>query len=300
MSKKTFTVISNIQSNIQPNVKSNVNCKGLAVIKNKKSNKKLKINRKINNKNMGNVKKIVKNNVKSKIKSNIKNDMKNDVKNDVKNEEKNNMINNVKNNKNDDNIDSMDIIDDTHNINNINSIDTTDSTDRIKKADSLKPTIHYDSASKKKYLLKIRKKKLFTELTNVKLEYKKYGVCDSYIKFGTPSLDEVIKGMQQKTEYETKRLRNLLEGLKHHGALYDDRISYYQKYIKYGGNLKKTIEDGEIEWFYLNKTNYLDLLKIYKNEDKAQSKALNKYIRECGIDQYIEKIREKDMKICIY
>ena len=151
-------------------------------------------------------------------------------------------------------------------------------------------TVRY---AKKNNKILLRKKELFDHLNNNKLEYIKNGICDSYIKYGTPSLNDVINNIQIRSDVQTKRLTRLINRLKKKGEMYDENVSYYKKYVKYGGDIKHTIDEGIKEWFYINKTNYLELLKIYKEEDKAQSKAFNQYIKQYGPNKYTEKIRSE-------
>ena len=47
----------------------------------------------------------------------------------------------------------------------------------------------------------------------------------------------------------------------------------------------------------INKTNYLQLLTKFKDEDIAQTNAFNKYIMEHGQDKYTEIIRKTEMMI---
>src|SRR5579872_2872269 len=146
----------------------------------------------------------------------------------------------------------------------------------------------------------LRKRQLFDQLSDNKLEYTRNGICDSFIKFGTPSLNTVIEDVQKKSEIQTKRLRKLLRRLKEEGEVYDERISYYKQYIKNGGDIDYYVEEGIKEWFYINKTNYLKFLKMYKNEDLSQTKAFNEYIKNVGYDKYTERIRRSEMVLRLY
>jgi len=154
-------------------------------------------------------------------------------------------------------------------------------------------------AKKDKKIL-LRKKELFDHLSDKKLRYIKNGICDSYIKYGTPSLNDVISDIYTKSEIQLKRLERLIKRLKKEGEVYDENVSYYNKYVKYGGDIDHAIEEGIKEWFYINKTNYLELLKIYKEEDKAQAKAFNQYIKRHGSNKYTEKIRKTEMVLRLY
>lgn len=159
------------------------------------------------------------------------------------------------------------------------------------------PIVRYEEDNKKVLL---RKKQLFDKLTDNKLEYMRDGMCDSFIKFGIPELNTVIKGVQQKTVVQSKRLTLLLKHLKKKGELYDETNSYYKKYIKYGGELDYHIDEGIKEWFYIHKTKYSEYIKIYKDEDKAQTKAFNEYIKNNGHDKYTDRICQTEMIVRLF
>ena len=146
----------------------------------------------------------------------------------------------------------------------------------------------------------LRKRELFSQLDDKKIEYSNNGICDSYIKYGVPSLNDVMSNMHIKTEVHTKRLLRLIKRLKKEGEVYDENISYYKRYIRNGGDIEYAINEGIKEWFYINKTNYMELLKMYKDEDRAQAKALNNYININGVDKYTERIRKTEMVVKFY
>ena len=85
---------------------------------------------------------------------------------------------------------------------------------------------------------------------------------------------------------------------------YDSRVSYYREYVEQGTNLKTAISRGKKEWFLLNKTRYLKLLKIYKDEERAEHVAIERYLRKNGCDRqfknHIGVRREFEMKIKLY
>ncbi len=159
-----------------------------------------------------------------------------------------------------------------------------------------KPIINYDKNNK----ILLRKKKLFDHLDNEKLEYIKFGICDAYIKFGSPSLEVVVKDMQNMSEKKMTRLKKLLKKLREDGEIYDENNSYYQLYIKNGFDFDYAVNEGIKEWFYINKTNYLELLKNYKDEDKAQAEAYNQYVKLNGYDKYTERIQKTEMSLNLY
>lgn len=164
------------------------------------------------------------------------------------------------------------------------------------KVDNVKPRIRYNNENN----ILLRKKELFEKLDNEKLNYIKNGICDSYIKFGKPSLDTVINSIHEKNNIKSKRLQKLINLLKEEGEEYDENNSYYKNYIKNGGDIRYAINEGIKEWFFMNKTHYLKFLKKYKNEEIAELKALNKYINDFGTDKYTEYIRKSEMNIKLY
>jgi hypothetical protein len=162
--------------------------------------------------------------------------------------------------------------------------------------DNKKPVVKMN----KEYKMKVRKKQLFDRLNDTKNEYKKNGICDQYIKFGKMNVEDVIDKINDQNNEEMQRYNKLSKKLKKRGLKYDDKVQYYRDYIKKGGNIYDAIKDGEIEWFYLRKTDYSDLLKKYRNEELAQNKALQKYIVLNGRDEYVNKILKREMTVCIY
>ena len=151
----------------------------------------------------------------------------------------------------------------------------------------------------KKYKLAFRKKILFDKLNRVKLQYIKNGICDSYIKYGKPSLSEVLINFQDKTNNEFNRLQFLIKKLKSRGIKYDERVKIFTTYTKRGGDINKVLDEGETEFLYWNFTDFPSLINKYP-EEIAKNIAMNKYIRENGRDKYINKIIKKEMTLNLY
>jgi hypothetical protein len=161
-------------------------------------------------------------------------------------------------------------------------------------------TVRNDSNQK----FKVRKKQLFEKLNTHKLTYIKGGICDSYIKYGYPTLEDVISDVSSREEEEERRLQKLLNALKRKGLQYDPNVSYFKEYIEQGTDIKNALKEGKKEWFYLNKTNYTMILPKYKDEDKAQRIALQEYVNQYGYDNYVKMYigicKEFEMKIQLY
>ena len=165
-----------------------------------------------------------------------------------------------------------------------------------------KITIHYEYDSHNK--IRIRKKQLFDQLDTLQLTYVKGGICDSFIKYGYPSLDKVINDVQQSTTLEDRRLEKLVKNLEKRGLKYDSRVTYYREYVEQGTDICTAIREGKREWFLINKTAYLRLLTIFKDEERAEEKAIQRYLKKYGYTQefrnHLGRQREFEMKICLY
>lgn len=146
----------------------------------------------------------------------------------------------------------------------------------------------------------VRKKKLYSSLSEEKLTYVKNGICDSYILYGKPSLNNVLDNIKVKNATKMNRLMKLLNKLNELGEEYDEDNSYFKKYLIIGKNLNYYVTEGIKEWFYLNKTIYPSLIKKYSNSEFAKIKALNDYIKQNGTDKYTEMIRKEDMVVRLY
>jgi hypothetical protein len=123
---------------------------------------------------------------------------------------------------------------------------------------------------------KIRKKELFDKLKENKLEYKKNSICDAYIKFGSPNINEVIDILLKNQLDEINKFIFLIDELNKRNISYDNRIPIFKTYIKNDIDINETIKIAETEKFLIDNTNYLSLLKIYDN-NIAKDLALQKY-----------------------
>jgi hypothetical protein len=164
-----------------------------------------------------------------------------------------------------------------------------------------KVTVRYEKSANR---VKVRKLQLFDKLNSHKLTYIKGGICDSFIKYGFPSLDEVIDNVQNTTELEDKRLEKLIRHLEKRQLQYDSRVSYYREYVEQGTNLRTAIREGRREWFLINKTCYQKILALYKDEERAEEEAINRYLKKEGYDRefqrHLGKRQEFEMKIRLY
>jgi hypothetical protein len=164
-----------------------------------------------------------------------------------------------------------------------------------------KITVRYEKSAHK---IKVRKRQLFDKLNSRKLTYIRGGICDSFIKYGYPSLDEVIDDVQNTIELEDQRLEKLIRHLEKRRLIYDSKVSYYREYVEQGTDLRTAIREGKREWFLINKTCYLKLTALYKDEERAEKIAIDRYLRKNGYDRefrrHLGKRREFEMTIRLY
>ena len=69
------------------------------------------------------------------------------------------------------------------------------------------------------------------------------------------------------------RLVELIEKLKEYGKKYNENVSYYQKYIRNGGDINYMIREGLKEEYYLTDETYNFYLNAYKDENIAEKYA---------------------------
>lgn len=128
---------------------------------------------------------------------------------------------------------------------------------------------------------KKRKKDLLSKIKLFKLQYIQNSICDGYIKYGFPNLDDVLEYLIKKQSEENNRLYELIHKLEQKNIEYDKDVPAFKKYIKCGGNIKEAIKNGELELLLVKNTNYLKLLEKY-DDITAKDLSLAKYINKGG------------------
>lgn len=111
-----------------------------------------------------------------------------------------------------------------------------------------------------------RKIKLLNKLKDMKLNYVSGGICGEYINYGKHDINFVINELLKKQTSKYDRLYLLLNELRNKNLEYDDRIPSYQKYLKYGGELEKIINNGQIEKILIDETDFLEI----KNDNDSE------------------------------
>jgi len=143
---------------------------------------------------------------------------------------------------------------------------------------------------------KIRRDNLMKMLKEHKLEYIKNGICDAYIKYASPSLEDVLNILQEKRIEKRERMIVLLDKLKLLDIEYLDTVFAFKDYINNGGSIDEAIKEGNIEIFLMKETNYLELLKQHERED-AKEIALINYVSSGGNNETLLNVIKRTMTI---
>jgi len=132
-----------------------------------------------------------------------------------------------------------------------------------------------------------RKESLINKLKELKLDYDK-NICDQYIKFGTLNLEDVICALYKKQTDRNDKLCTLLEELRNRNLEYDEKVPSYKKFLKVGGNLDKTIENGELEKILIEETDYLSIIDDI-NSETAKEISLNVFYKKGKKNKIVDK-----------
>lgn len=103
-----------------------------------------------------------------------------------------------------------------------------------------------------------RRAMLIEALECNKLEYKSYGDCFSYVKYGVPAIETVISNELEKLEKKRSRKIRLAKELAKHEIPLDETLPSCYNYINNIGckNLTETINEIRAEQYMKNNTNY--------------------------------------------
>jgi hypothetical protein len=142
-----------------------------------------------------------------------------------------------------------------------------------------------------------RKIQIMDALKENKLENIKPSLCKSYIKFESPSLEDIIELFKKEQNNKETRLENLIKELKLSGKKYDDNVPSYLKYVKEGGSIKYAIEEGEIERSLVYATKYLHYLK-HNDVQTARYLATIEFMNSGKRDDVIHKFASNKNTLC--
>jgi hypothetical protein len=107
----------------------------------------------------------------------------------------------------------------------------------------------------------LRRKEIDSILREQRLDNIKPNMYASYVKFGVPNIETLISTFKREQSDKEDRLLKLIKELKKSGKEYDENIPMHEKYIKEGGDIKKIIEESDLEKSLIYNTNYKHYLK---------------------------------------
>lgn len=144
-----------------------------------------------------------------------------------------------------------------------------------------------------------RKKNLQKKLADYKLDYRNIGDCFTYVKYGYPEIEDVIKNEIERYIKLSRRRDILCKELKKYDIPYDERndsICYNYIHGISEKSLYDIVNDAKIENFYKTQTEYPKIFHLYSDE-KAKDIALQNYLNkteEKNIDQIANQLLENE------
>jgi len=130
-----------------------------------------------------------------------------------------------------------------------------------------------------------------------KLEFKNYGEVYSYINYGKPDIETIIKNELTKLADKNKRRLELSNELNKLNIPFDETFKACYEYINNIGTKDFTdiIRSIEIEHFLTTKTNYIELRKKYDRKT-AQDMAMMYYSEKESMPKNIVELNT--IKVC--
>jgi len=130
-----------------------------------------------------------------------------------------------------------------------------------------------------------------------KLEFKNYGEVYSYINYGKPDIETIIKNELTKLADKNKRRLELSNELNKLNIPFDETFKACYEYINNIGtkDFIDIIRSIEIEYFLKTKTNYIELRKKYDRKT-AQDMAMMYYSEKESMPKNIVELNT--IKVC--
>jgi len=180
-------------------------------------------------------------------------------------------------------------------INDIKKIVNKKYTDlrEIQKIKDMRYNRQQNIQTKKEIKIIKRRNKLIRELQRNKLEFRYSGDHYSYINYGTPNINTIIKHESQKQNTKNIRRMRLLQKLQTKNIELDESLDSCYNYINNLGcdEIDEVVRLVEIEYFLKYKTDYIKLRKKY-DEAKAKEIAIHRFFY--GSDKKSKIILEFD------
>lgn len=150
--------------------------------------------------------------------------------------------------------------------------------------------------NKKEEIREKRKSEIEFILKNYRLENIKPSLCSSYIKYGIPQIEDIVSLFKREQDSKEERLYILINALKNKGFKYNDDVPIYEKYIKEGGELKKIIKEGELEYHLIQNTKYNHYLK-HNDVQTARYLSVIEFMNSGKKNDIIKKFASKNNTI---
>jgi hypothetical protein len=144
-----------------------------------------------------------------------------------------------------------------------------------------------NKSMRKNQICDIQKKYKFEQLSNL---------CDAYIKFGNIHIDDVIADLSKKQEKSQDNMNELVKFIKKNNFEYDSKLPSFQNYLKYGGDLKKTLEDAKLEKIFMYETDFFRYLK-HNDIEVAKYLASIEFVNNGKNNEIVDKYIAKKLKI---
>ena len=130
-----------------------------------------------------------------------------------------------------------------------------------------------------------------------KIEFKNYGDVYSYINYGKPDIETIIKNELTKLADKNKRRLELSNELNKLNIPFDETFKACYEYINNIGtkDFIDIIRSIEIEYFLKTKTNYIELRKKYDRKT-AQDMAMMYYSEKESMPKNIVELNT--IKVC--
>ncbi len=150
--------------------------------------------------------------------------------------------------------------------------------DNFKKISLQKKRKEIEKKERIKKIMNKRMIKLNKALQENKLELKNHGDCYSFVKYGKPSVEEVIENELKKLDEKRIRKIELAKELSKIDIILDETLPSCYNYINCIGckNLSETIRQIEIEYFFKMNTSY-DKFLLEHGPEKAKQLALMEF-----------------------
>lgn len=150
----------------------------------------------------------------------------------------------------------------------------------------------------KKEVSKLKKDKVISErrqllmkiLYENKIDYNENGICYTYINYGFPNIDDLVKQLISESQNIIEKKINFIQLLKENNIEINENMNSYKQYINNNySNVTEIIKKAKVEDFLIKNTNYLNYLSTM-NYENAKDKAIQELSTNKIEDSPLNKI----------